>query len=193
MSRFIDYWSFNSTQLCVWEKESVCERVRRTHSPFDELDPRFHTSNFFFFQTFRFIFQHPGWSPTKEVRSVHARARVCVSCRVCVFEWGFAARLWWSWRDFQCERVRRRCPLILAFHNERLICTHQDSSHLSSVIDSHAFVTLYHCGLMTSPRVCLFCFFRASAAPFVYSRLQTHVCLVVFCILCEIRAFSERL
>jgi len=71
-----------NTAVCVREKESVCERVRRTHSPFDELDPRFHTSNFFFFQTFRFIFQHPGWSPTKEVRSVHARA--CVSCRVCV-------------------------------------------------------------------------------------------------------------
>jgi len=192
MSRFIDYWSFNSTQLCVWEKESVCERVRRTHSPFDELDPRFHTSNFFFFQTFRFIFQHPGWSPTKEVRSVHARACVCrVEC-VCL-----NGVLLHVCDDrgviFSVSAWDADVPWFSPF------ITSVWFVHIRTRLISPALSTrtrLLHCIIVVWWRhrafVC-FVFFRASAAPFVYSRLQTHVCLVVFCILCEIRAFSERL
>lgn len=83
MSRFIDNWSFNSTQLCVCECECV---RRRTHSPFDE-DPRFHNSNFF--QTFCVLFsniqdeaQQKRWESFTDARVL---CRVNAECRVSVW------------------------------------------------------------------------------------------------------------
>lgn len=76
MSRFIDNRSFNSTQLCLCE--CVCEKNtlsvwRGPAFPHQQL----------FSKHFVFYFQHPGWSPTKEVRIVYRCACfVSSECRV---------------------------------------------------------------------------------------------------------------
>lgn len=201
MSRFIDNWSFNSTQLCV----------RRTHSPFDE-DPRFHTSNFFP-NILCFIFQHPGWSPAKEVRIVYrcacfvsSECWVSCECMNGVLVSDHAAHLHVCDRGviFSLNAWNADVLLILAFQNaadprvwfffytfELLSEGPFQSFQLYWLRRVCYIVSLWSDDVIARLFVWWIAFFRASAAPFVYSRLQTDFCLVVFVFCVKFKRFLK--
>lgn len=166
MSRFIDNWSFNSTQLCVsvWEEHTLRLTRTRVSTPAT------------FFQTFCVLFsniqdeaQQKRWESFTDARVL---CRVNAECRVSV------------WMVFWCLITLPICTSVIVawfsvWTRETQMCfwfspfkmqlihafdfffIHLNSflkglSNLSSFIDLDAFVTLYHCGLMTSSRVCLF-------------------------------------
>lgn len=190
MSRFSDSWSFSSDRTrCSCARACVSECVCEEHTPFDE-DPRLHTSNFQRFEFF--FFQHPGWSPTKEVR-------IADRCGV-LRGWTVVSLA--SDRTLSiCTSVSERGVIFSLnasdsglIHAFRLICEGPSASESESLqlywLPRDSYIVSL-CSDDVSAFVCLGNVFSRACGPVCLFASANRLLFGRFCILFELYAFSN--